>query len=188
MSKESDLVTAFALFAARCIAEGDLRKLKELGIGEREAEAIREITVVDLQRLSRKLKGHFLKGVNLVDNDSFWLLLQDLKREREQEALENRLIRADAPMDMMHTLFQMDAHEYAARRRMAELPSAVGRPAEPDEETSHAVWRAWKKRLADTPGAELDPESFLAIHQETGASLRTIWGLIARWNNEAVME
>lgn len=179
-SKESELVTAITLFAARCIAEGDLRVLRELGIGAQEAEAIRDLTIVDLQRLSRKLKGHFIRGVS-IDNESFWMLLQDIERERKQQIMENALIEADAPMDMMHTMFQMDPHEYAARRRLANLPPAVGRPPEPDEEASRAIWKAWKD-LADEERGELDPDAYLAIHKETGASMRAIWGLITRWS------
>ncbi len=180
-TKESDLVTAMMVFAARCVAEGDLRLLQELGIGEREAEAIRKLTVVDLQRLSRKLKGHFIRGMD-IDRESFWMLLQDLGREREREALEEALIKADAPMDMMHTMFQMDSHEYAARRGMANLPSSVGRPPEPDEATSHAVWKAWKNLADSQEQMELDPGEYLTIHKETGASMRAIWGLITRWS------
>ena len=58
---------------------------------------------------------------------------------------------------------------------------STGRPAEPDEATSHAVWRAWSERMKEDPTASLTPEDYLALGEDTGASLRAVWNLTQRW-------
>lgn len=61
------------------------------------------------------------------------------------------------------------------------MDPSIGRPAEPDEATSHAVWQAWSDRVKKDPTASLTPEDYLALGEDTGASLRAVWNLIQRW-------
>ena len=61
------------------------------------------------------------------------------------------------------------------------LAPAVGRPPEPDEETSHKLWRALSAHLTCEPNEPLDAQQYLAVHEESGAPMRAIWNLAQRW-------
>lgn len=177
-TKEADLVTAVLLYAMRCLAEGDQHALRALQFGPREIEALRELNLADLYRIGA-LQAHCL-SISL-DRDVFWPMIANLRARRESEELQRDLIQADAPLEMMRRLFGVGSREYTRLRRMLAVKPAVGRPPEPDEETSHRLWRALATRLEAAADGELDPAEYLKIHEESGASMRAIWNLVQRW-------
>ena len=180
-TKEADLVTAVMLYAIRCLAEGDQPGLRAMGFGPEEITGLRELCLEDLYRAG-SLKAHCL---NIRLNRAVYrALLTHLRRERESTEVQRALVQADAPLAMMQSLFGVGAREYTQLRRAFNLAPSVGRPQEPDEATSHALWLAWSARADDDAPARLGPEDYLALHTETGASLRAIWNLIERWSGQ----
>jgi len=169
------------LYAIRCLAEGDQHALREMNFGPREIAALREISLGDLYRAG-SLQAHCL-AIEL-DRDVYWPMLAHLRRERELEEIQRDLIQADAPLEMMRSLFGVGAREYTRLRRLLTPEPAVGRPPEPDEATSHALWRAWAERTDNDSSISLAPEDYLALQQETGASMRSVWLLTQRWAEE----
>lgn len=177
-TKEADLVTAVLLYAMRCLAEGDQHALRGMRFGPQEIEALRELNLADLYRVG-SLQAHCLDIC--LNRDVFWPMLDNLRAAREQEELQRDLIQADAPLEMMRSLFGVGSREYTRLRRMLALEPAVGRPPEPDEETSHSLWRALSAQIEAESGEALDPKAYLAVHEETGVSMRAIWTLAQRW-------
>ncbi|GAB5415715.1 MAG: hypothetical protein Cons2KO_33180 [Congregibacter sp.] len=179
-AKESDLVTAVLLYAVRCLAEGDQQSLREMELGPREVEALRAIEMADLYRLGA-LKTHCV--AISVDRDVFWPLIANLQSARHSEEMQRDLIRRDAPLEMMRCLFGMGSREYTRLRRILAVQPAVGRPAEPDEDTAHRLWRAITAEQGACDGEELSPEQYLRVSQATGASIRTVWRHAQRWGD-----
>lgn len=177
-SKEGDLVTAVLLYAMRCLAEGDQHALRAMQFGPQEIEVLRELSLADLYRVGA-LQAHCLSIA--LDRGVFWPVIANLRATRENEELLRDLIHADAPLEMMRNLFGVSSREYTRLRRMLAVKPAVGRPPEPDEATSHRLWRAVSARLAAATDDELTPGEYLAVQQESGASMRTIWSLVQRW-------
>ena len=177
-TKEADLVTAILLYAMRCLAEGDQHALRAMQFGPKEIEALRELNLADLYRVG-SLQAHCL-AIRL-DRDVFWPMIANLRATREAEELQRDLIQADAPLEMMRSLFGVGSREYTRLRRMLALEPAVGRPPEPDEETSHKLWRALSAHLQPDADEALDPKQYLAVHVESGAPMRAIWNLAQRW-------
>lgn len=177
-NKESDLVTGVLLYAMRCLAEGDLAALRTMRFGPREIEALRALNLADLYRVG-SLQAHCLHIT--LDREVFWPMLANLCSRRQSEELQRDLIQADAPLEMMRSLFGVSAREYTRLRRVLAVAPAVGRPPEPDEETSHRLWRALATRLESIRSDELDPAEYLALHQESGASMRAVWNHVQRW-------
>jgi hypothetical protein len=177
-TKEADLVTAVLLYAMRCVAEADQHALRGMQFGPKEIEALRELNLADLYRVG-SLQAHCL-DIHL-NRDAFWPMMAHLRGAREDEELQRDLIQADAPLEMMRSLFGVGSREYTRVRRMLALEPAVGRPAEPDEETAHKLWRSLSARLKTDPSAPLEPNEYLAIHEESGASMRAIWNVAQRW-------
>jgi len=177
-TKEADLVTAVLLYAMRCLAEGDQHALRGMQFGPKEIEALRELNLADLYRVG-SMQAHCL-AIRL-DRDVFWPMIANLRATREAEEVQRDLIQADAPLEMMRSLFGVGSREYTRLRRMLALEPAVGRPPEPDEETSHKLWRALSAHLQPDADEALDPKQYLAVHVESGAPMRAIWNLAQRW-------
>jgi len=178
-TKESELVTAVLLYAIRCLAEGDQLALRGVGFGPKEIKALRQMNLADLHRAG-SLQAHCL-DIRLNRN-VFWPMVEHLRQEREAEEVQQALIAADAPLEMLRALFGLGAREYTRLRRMFSVAPSVGRPPEPDEAMEHALWDAWSKRVADREPGTLDATDYLAIHEETGTSLRAVWNLSQRWS------
>ncbi len=113
-TKESDLVTALLMYALRCLAEGDQVALRNLNFGPREIEALREMTLADLYRVE-SLRAHCLRIA--LNREVYWPMVEHLRQQRETEDTERALIAADAPLEMMQSLFGLGAKEYSRLRR-----------------------------------------------------------------------
>ena len=177
-TKESELVMAVLLYAIRCLAEGDTHALRGMHFGPEEVAALRDINLADLYRAGT-LQAHCLHI--RLNRNVYWPMLAHLRRERENEAVQRDLIQADAPLEMMNNLFGMGPREYTRLRRLLTAAPTIGRPPEPDEVTSHALWRAWSERTQQDPTVLLTPEDYFAFCAETGASMRAVWNLTQRW-------
>ena len=140
-TKEAELIGAVLTYAVRCLAEGDQAALHSLNFGTREAAALRDFTLTDLQRFGA-VHGHCL-DIRL-NRESYWLIVEHLRRERETEALQSALILADAPFEMMRAFFGLDSRTYARLRSLAGVRPVVGRPPTPDESIAQRLWEAWK--------------------------------------------
>lgn len=178
-TKESDLITAVLLYAIRCLAEGDYPALRTMNFGPKEIEALREMNLSDLYRIE-SLRVHCLQ-IGL-DRQIYWPMMDHLRQQRESEETQQTMIAADAPLEMMHTLFGVGPREYSRMRRMLSVDPSVGRPPEPDEESTHQLWHAWVGLVADQESGPLSPHVYLELHAETGLSMRSIWNLTQRWD------
>jgi len=177
-TKESDLVTAVLMYALRCLAEGDRAALRNMNFGPREIETLRAMTLGDLYRVE-SLRTHCLRI--RLDRQIYWPMVDNLQRQRESEETQHSLIAADAPLEMMETLFGIGAREFSRLRRSLSVDPAVGRPPEPDEATSHTLWTAWTVRVDPEASELLAPDEYLELHRETGIGLRAIWHLTRQW-------
>jgi len=166
-------------YAIRCLADGDPEALRAMNFGPKEIEALRGMHLADLPRLE-SLGAHCLQ-IDL-NRPVYWTLVTHLQRERAAEALQQALIEADAPFEMMQTFFGLSSREYSRLRRVLAAAPAVGRPPEADEASQHTLWSAWRRRrMAADPDDLLTPEAYLDLHRETGIGLRAIWTLTRRW-------
>jgi len=178
-TKESDLVTAVLMYAIRCLAEKDYPALRNMNFGPREIEALRDMSLSDLYRVE-SLRVHCLQ-IGL-DRQVYWPMMDHLRQQRESEETQQTLIAADAPLEMMQTLFGLGPREYSRMRRMLSVDPSVGRPPEPDEESTHRLWHAWVDHVGDDESGPLSATAYLELHAQTGLSMRAIWNLTQRWD------
>ena len=177
-SKEADLVLAVLVYALRCLADGDLRTLHEMGFGPRELEALQDIELGDLHRADN-LRVHCLK-IDL-QREVFRAMLDRLRAHREFRELQRALLSADAPRDMMGRLFGMSDRDYTRWRRALAVMIVNGRPPDPGEDEENRLWNAWKKRVAARKDRTLAARDYLDLMEETGIRLRGIWKLVQCW-------
>lgn len=177
-TKEADLVTAVLLYAMRCLAEGDQAALRNMNFGIKEIEALREMRVADLYRVE-SLRAHCLEIA--LNRQVYWPMIERLSEQRAQEDAIQLLIVADAPQEMMQILYGLSPRDYTRLRRILLVDPSIGRPPELDETSSHRLWEAWSSLADGDESGLLTPEQYLAIHNETGLSMRAIWGQTQRW-------
>ena len=108
-------------------------------------------------------------------------MIEHLSEQRAMEDTIQALILADAPQEMLLVLFGLNQRDYTRLRRTLLVDPTVGRPPELDEASSHRLWGAWSARVDGETSGLLHPEQYLAIHAETGLSMRAIWNLTQRW-------
>ena len=176
--REGDLARAVLLYAVRCLEDGNVDRLRAIGLGGDEAALLGSLSLKELSRAGI-LCAH---GVWLrVDPEILRVVVGHLQSTRRTEELQRRLILADAPREMMHRMFGMSSREFAELRRQLGVATGVGRPAELDETAEHRLWHAMAGRLGSDPDSPLEPEQVLELHAETGVPLRAIWSRARSW-------
>ena len=124
--------------------------------------------------LERRLSGHILKIE--LNQSLFWAALAEVRRESTAAQTRIELIRRDAPAEMLRALYGMGDKEYTRLRRHHGVPSGVGRPLELDPDAAWALSEVLH-RYPPVPA----PKDWLAIADESGVALRTIWREHRRW-------
>lgn len=178
ITKEATFTIDALMYANRCLEESDQAALREMGFGPREIDALQSLTIADLNRFGA-ICAHVLRVA--LNREAFWHMFERIKQHRASEEMQEMLIKADAPQEMMQALFGVSAKEYTRRRRQMALEPAVGRPAEPDEHKAHALWKAWQALVEGEEVELLAAEDYLALKADTGVGLRAIWHLTRRW-------
>jgi hypothetical protein len=177
-NKDAELTSAVLRYAVRCVNDGDQAALRRMNFGPKEVKALREMNLADLDYIDR----FRAQCLNIeLDREVYWPMISQLKARRESEELQKALIMADAPQEMMTSFFGMSGREYARLRRILMVETVIGRPREPTQDDLEKLWSVWKNHLAAGENTFLPPETYLAVSQESGVSLRAIWSQTRRW-------
>ena len=176
---DSQLAYHVMLYAIQALSDGDLAAIEDLDFTADEVRQLSQLPVKALRHLSR-LAGHFV--VVKTDHACFAKMMDHLHHEIENEALQDELIRHEAPITMMNSLFGMSSAEYIQRQKLLGIPRrGAGRPALLPEEEEHRVWQSWSSTDASSP----QPQRYLQVARETRLPLRTLWSLIQSWENSS---
>ena len=190
-TKESDLVLATFLYAAKCAEEGDWQRLRQMGFGEEEVQALRSLSLEELA----SLRDHWAKFTSIrINRDSFWLHVHLIRQRSADRYRMMQMVKLGAPSDMLAELFGVDQKEYASMRAVLGAEGeGVGRPPEPDEEAYRRVSEAWDavwRHLrgqgdagddGPTDPARLQPQDWIDLAELSGQPLRTVWRVVRRW-------
>lgn len=164
------------LYAIQALSEGDLKAIKDLDFTVDEIRQLSQLPVKAIKHLAR-MSSHFLEIK--TDHSCFSKIMAHLRHELANDALQDELLRLEAPITMMNTLFGMSTTEYIQRQKLLGIPGCgAGRPPLPSDEEQVAIWESWVK----TEGLPL-PERYQRVGQETGQPLRALWSLIQSWES-----
>ncbi len=166
-------------------SKGDHQALRAMNFGPKEVDALADVALGDILRMA-SLRAHCLRIE--LNRGLFWPMIEHLRRQRTDDNLLNDLIDADAPLDMARSFYGIGPLEYSKIRQWRGLSAGIGRPRQPTETETHAVWNAWKQKVKALGGVDLPANDYLQIHRETAVSLRLIWNLTREWaeDQEAV--
>ena len=171
MNKAGDFVFALVVYAMRCIEEGETERLVRMGIGAAEVEQLAALRFGDIQRMAR-LESHCLDIK--VDRRAFADMIRRIRADGHAEEWEHRLIRADAPLDMMRSLYGTGSREYTRLRQLYEV-SSTGRPREATADEETRLWPVLARAIEAAEDVVLPPLEYIAISEELGVPLRTVW-------------
>ena len=183
-TKEGDLVTAIAIYAVRCLAEGDHASLRKMKFGKKEIDELSKMDLMDLSHIAT-LRSHCLEiGLN---REIYWEMMRFLRTQRDAEDFKDKLVTLDAPYDLLKRFYGMSTREYTDRRRAFgdDSVTSAGRPEEPTDDESHRLWRLWKKLAGDQETRLLTPEQYLELSADAEMSIRSVWLLCERWRRQA---
>jgi hypothetical protein len=183
-SKEGELNYALFVFATRCLAEGDIDALRQIGFIPEDIPVLDQLRISDLHALTASRAS----AVNVsVDRSAFQRLIDNIYRRRTRERLNRELLRLDAPLPMMTALFGMNARQYTALRDCIGITAGVGRPtSQLDSADEVRLWRLWVL-LADVdhPQRLRHDDLWLIIGREQSTSLRSCWFAIQHWSQNS---
>jgi hypothetical protein len=115
-----------------------------------------------------------------LDKDLFEKQLDYILTQKTEQDQEKAMLMAGAPYPMMKYLFGYTDQHYQFMRKVLGVESN-GRPRHPDEEQACEIYRSWKRHYQNNL-----PNRFLYVHEETGASLRSVWVVVKEWELELV--
>ena len=171
MNKAGDFVLALVVYTMRCIEEGETERLVRMGFGAAEIEELAALRFGDIQRMER-LESHCLDIK--VDRLAFADMIRRIRSDGRNQEWEHRLIRADAPLDMMRSLYGTGSREYTRLRQLYDV-SSTGRPREPTEDEEARLWPVLARRFEASEDGVLPPIDYIAVSEELGIPLRTVW-------------
>lgn len=174
INSHSELIFNVLRYVTSMLEQGDESALLLMGFDPAEVRAMEVLTVKHLQRLS-ELGTHFMDF--RVDHDCFRKLVGRLTDERKIEELQDDLLRAGAPLAMMHQYWGMTAHDCATRRRVLDLETPIGRPQRLSDSENEQLWYLWAnlQQIGD------ERERYLRLAEKSGFSLTVIWPVVEAW-------
>ncbi|MBL1259990.1 MAG: DUF2857 domain-containing protein [Thiotrichaceae bacterium] len=172
----SQLAYHVMLYAIQALSEGDFKAIEDLDFTVDEVQQLSQLPVKALKHFAR-LSSHFLRVK--TDHHCFEKMMSHLQHAIEQDALQDDLIRHEAPIAMMTSLFGMSTAEYIQRQKLLGIPPhGAGRPTLLSDEEQETVWQYW----CNTEG-KTTVERYLAVSRESKHTLRSLWSLIQSWEN-----
>lgn len=175
----AELVFSALRYVTETLAEGDVHSVLDLGLRLDQVARLQQLTLQDLQHLSR-VRAHFLNVS--VDPVCFDRVLEHMERSKRGEVLQDELIRLRAPLPLMRAFFGLTNAEYAARRKLLGMSGAgVGRPSAPSEADERRIWDAWR-----AAGEQPLEERYLSVGRATGVPLSIVWSLVRGWEAEGL--
>jgi hypothetical protein len=184
-TKEAELNFAIFIYVSRCLAESDLEALTAIGFTLEDAYMIYQVSLPELQALAAS-HAHALNVK--IDQQSMYWLMEHMHKRHTREILKIELMRYEAPYEMMNVFFGMNGREYAAARRICQLPSGRGKPSLKSEDDEQRLWQLWLLFVDPQRPERLRKEDlWLVIGRELGSTLRGAWSAIQRWRQDEAM-
>ena len=171
--QQSELMRVVIAHALHLQRQGRATELDEMGLTDEDVEFFAQLTEMELA-LFCGARAHCLHIA--VDRRCLTLQRHQFERRREEERLQDELLRCRASLPAMHFLFGMNAEEYARRRRVLGLAATGnGRPPALSDEDQARAWHIWR-----AAGGRSDALRLLAVG-EAGIPLNSAWPLIQQW-------
>jgi len=165
----------------RLAAEGDIKTALKLGIREKQIAELLTLSSQELHDMATMPHSPFLKIEIDADILETALRINERRSERRQEILT--LIQFGASFPMMNFLYGMNKEEMSNYRKISpDSPNTQGRPGRPTDEEQEILWK--KMKLIQSLEDPRLPQRIIAVHQETGIPVNSMWIILKEWWNK----
>lgn len=160
----------------------DYSVARDLGLTAEDVDDLLRLTAGDLERVAEQVARSRALAVQ-VDRQTVRQVIESLRTGDDPTAVVRRLIKADAPLVMMRSLFGMSERQFSRLRRAFGFPdTSPGRPT-PTDDQRKLVWFGWEEVLTRHGMTLRDcgPPEYLEVHDLTQVPMRIIWMLSQSW-------
>ena len=180
MAASHPLNQAVVIQALHDLRNGQSRRCRDMGFGERELEMLRQPALLSL------LVNACVPWCKVtVDREVLGRLVGQAREiEREIDTVD-RMLRLGGSSEMLCRYHGLTHQEIAVRREVIGQPGRKGRPPTLSEEQENQLWRAWKAAVDERDIALDDETAMLALAMDLAeslaASLTVVWATLKPW-------
>jgi len=186
MSAPHPLNQAVIAQALHDLRNGQLRRCKAMGFGERELDALKHPALVSVL-INATVSWCSVK----VNRDVLHRLLQQVADVEKEIATVDRMLRLGASTEMVSKFYGLTHQEVALRRSILGLPKRKGRHPVLSEAQETGLWERWKPAI-EQRGITLDDdmamlELTLDLAEDLAIPASVIWATIRSWIDQGLV-
>ena len=186
MSAPHPLNQAVIAQALHDLRNGQLRRCKAMGFGERELDALKHPALISVL-VNATVSWCSVK----VNREVLQRLLRQVEDVEKEIATIDRMLRLGASTEMVSKFYGLTHQEVALRRDILGLPKRKGRHPVLSEEQETELWARWKPAVEqcgvalDDDGAML--ELTLSLAEELAIPASVIWATVHSWIDQGLV-
>ena len=186
MSAPNPLNQAVIAQALQDLRNGQLRRCKAMGFGDRELDALKHPALVSVL-INATVSWCSVK----VNHEVMQRLLRQVDDVEKEIAAVDRMLRLGASTEMVSKFYGLTHQEVALRRDILGLPKRKGRHPVLTEEQETELWARWKPAV-EQPGIVLDDaaamlELTLNLAEELALPASVIWAIVHSWIDQGLV-
>ena len=186
MSAPHPLNQAVIAQALHDLRNGQLRRCKAMGFGERELDALKHPALVSVL-INATVSWCSVK----VNRDVLQRLLRHVEDVEKEIATVDRMLRLGASTEMVSKFYGLTHQEVALRRDILGLPKRKGRHPVLSEAQETGLWERWKPAI-ERRGIALDDdmamlELTLDLAEDLAIPASVIWATIRSWIDQGLV-
>lgn len=186
MSTPHPLNQAVIAQALHDLRNGQLRRCKAMGFGEKELDALKHPALVSV------LVNATVSWCSVSVNSEVLKRLLSQVHDVEQEiATVDRMLRLGASTEMVSRFYGLTHQEVALRRDILGLPKRKGRHPVLDEGQDAELWKRWKAATTERRIALGDDTAMLALAMDLaetmGLPMSVVWAAIRNWIDQGLV-
>ncbi|HEY9100192.1 MAG TPA: DUF2857 domain-containing protein [Thiobacillus sp.] len=186
MSAPHPLNQAVIAQALHDLRNGQLRRCKAMGFGERELDALKHPALVSVL-INASVSWCSVK----VNRDVLHRLLRQVEDVEKEIATVDRMLRLGASTEMVSKFYGLTHQEVALRRDILGLPKRKGRHPVLSEAQETGLWERWKPAI-ERRGIALDDdmamlELTLDLAEDLAIPASVIWATIRSWIDQGLV-
>lgn len=186
MSTPHPLNQAVIAQALHDLRNGQLRRCKAMGFGDRELDALKQPALVSV------LVNASVSWCTVsVNQDVLQRLLGQVQDVEQEIATVDRMLRLGASTEMVSRFYGLTHQEVALRRDILGLPKRKGRHPVLDETQDAALWKRWKTALDERSIALGDDATMLTLAMDLAEALAlpmsVVWAAIRGWIDQGLV-
>jgi hypothetical protein len=185
MSAPNPLNQAVIAQALQDLRNGQLRRCKAMGFGDRELDALKHPALVSVL-INATVSWCSVK----VNHEVMQRLLRQVDDVEKEIASVDRMLRLGASTEMVSKFYGLTHQEVALRRDILGLPKRKGRHPVLNEEQETELWARWKPAVEQRGAALVDEVAMLDLILDLAEDLAlpasVIWATVRGWIDQGL--